>query len=240
MRTRHLFALWLFLIVGSAAAEIETTAIQCTNAYDAKSTAICANPLVMAKASEIERAYLFRLSQSKTVQEWLDAWIKIKLQWASGYTICGGKLPQYMTACIDRLIADFIQKVPPVPPSFTLNEGKQSVIAKHAEILDQAKSNLSSCAVERASALDDGVSPARDVAIAIAKACKPAAVDQSDVVVSQFGGLSLFSETSLSLEKQFALSEQLSAPESFMEVVLQVRAARRSKQHKQIFQSKSM
>jgi hypothetical protein len=183
----------------------------------------------MARAIYVDIRYLSALEKANSVQEWLDVW-KLKLNWLSLWSTCSISPIDRAQKCVEDALVESDRIFPFVDKFPEWEELRNKARAKKEVMRDASKEAFKKCVVDRALALDDGISPAADIAAAVSRACRPFAWNQISVAASSYGVESVFEPSALSLEAQNALVGRLSDPSDFIELVLTIRADRRAKE----------
>jgi hypothetical protein len=221
-------ALLVFLLIffGSVAAFAD--GIDCTNKADSRMRVLCSDTDRMVKAIYLEVRYLSMLEKATTVQEW-DAVRKPKLKWLSLWTVCNVYNGEKQVSCIDDALRESETMFPFVDVFPEVDERKARIKIKKHQTIEAALQASMLCAISKAETLDDGVSPASDIAMGVARACKQFANDRASVYVSSFGAESVFDSSPMTWQNEFELARNYSDPANFVDTVLEARAIRRAK-----------
>lgn len=193
---------------------------------DAKMKVLCADVDLMATAIYVDIRYLSAMEKATNIQEWLAISGK-KLHWLSIWSTC--YVPEIVGRCVNDAILESDKLFPFVSKIPNWEELQEKVKAKAWPMLEASKEAVRACAVEKALALDDGVSPAADIAVGVSNACKPFTFNQVSVAASSYGVESVYKPSFMGWQEQSAMSQRLSNPSAYVGLVLEVRASRRAK-----------
>lgn len=186
--------------------------------------AVCMKPEIAGALRAISNSYLEAISKAPSVQVWRDT-TGVRLDWQLEYSYCKLKIKvDQAEACLIAAIAKIAPRLPQAPDNAAAELYDRAKVNSN-RILSFARDSLSACATRKADALDDGISPARDIAIAVATACR-AEIVAVGAVQSDYFTVSLYS-SGLSWQGISQLTRQLGEPDNFVEVVLMSRAAKR-------------
>jgi hypothetical protein len=140
---------------------------------------------------------------------------------------------QDVRACAEEKITTFGDKMPPMTTGETAMTADRASIAL-SRILAQLETNNGTCRCNAARDLDDNVSPAADIAKAVASKCeKPAYLFVSTRLEAAENGPALYpvgNDSAPSLAVTTDLATRLYGPEATVKTVLDTRAARRTQQ----------
>lgn len=190
--------------------------------------AVCAIEELKQGAFEIEKKYLSAIVAGDYSQVLLT-----KMSWTGQYLQCGHLIGQRqeMIDCIKASFTDFgarLQKI--APPS---ERGRLSLLLTAQERLESAveaaRKRRFMCIQAKAAVYDDGVSSARDIAIVVAKECRPTAYELARTMAAQIEiSRPLFSRDVPSAEAILSVSQDLSNPDALVSTILERRAANRA------------
>lgn len=190
--------------------------------------AVCAIDELRQGAFEVEKKYLSALVTGDYSQV-----LMTKLAWTGQYLQCGYLIGRghEMSDCIKSSFNEFganLQKLAPTlekERSFLQNAAQ----ARMESVVGTAKKRRAICIQAKAAIYDDGVSSARDIAIVIAKDCRPTAYELARALAAQIEvSRPLFSRDIPSAEAILSLSQDLSNPDDFVPTILERRAANRT------------
>lgn len=129
-----------------------------------------------------------------------------------------------VSECLNPAFTELIGSLPEFPADQSINLNEQALKAKSA-LIDQAYGEFDVCIESKIAALDDGISPARDIALGISSFCKQQA--RMTVNIIMVTGPSFLSE-SPSFRQESDAIEQLSNPDKLVTAVLKHRAKKRT------------
>ena len=178
-----------------------------------------------AATFEAEEKYLKALSEVKSVADW-KALQTVQATFLASYYLCAVRgEARAVAACLTPAFQNFLGQL---PKSVNDLVGDIKANAHNANLLVLSKADLAfkECTVSRINSLDDGISPARDIALAISTFCRPQA---SDVANVRLNASTTFLIDFKSLNEQQNLVKQLTNADELVGIVLENRAEKRSK-----------
>jgi hypothetical protein len=219
-----LFFYWLLLLPFSGFSQ--ELPVICSE-RDHRIRAICSNSQLGAMATEAEIRFLNALSNTATIDEW-KSHIQKKIAWSADYARCGVSTDvKAIEACLLFDLRRFADSFQPVSSVKSIDDLRSSVRIKSDSMLELAKARLRACAENKANLLDDGISPARDIAIGVSTTCRPMVVNLVSIASSKLE-MSAFSSIGLRYEEESKLVTHYGSPDAFVETVLESRAKKRS------------
>lgn len=175
---------------------------------------------------EAEERYLFALSRVDSVAS-SKALQVVRGTFMVSYHLCAIRGTTVAVAvCLTPAFEELLSRLPGVPLG-QLFDLKPQARNANALVLSQANDAFNACTVTRIKALDDGVSPARDIAMGVGVSCRPQALDVANIQLSVDN--TTFLADVPTLRDRFDLAEQLISPDQLVTSVLEYRAQKRSK-----------
>jgi hypothetical protein len=242
-----IFTLLLLFASTISANEIDQL---CKNPWQERDKAICADKIFLSLAREFEPHFWHAARQSKTVGDFSNLQ-KTKWDFESklflncspiGYSL-PKKASEY-TTCLRNAVESFRQSFAAAYPDSANAEiiDRESELAaakkRVEEFIDQQTSQVALCRINTANKLDDNVSPASDIAIAVASTCKKEAISAVNLTVNKING-SLFPFSWFSSVKGTAgvveqIIEEQYGSQATISLILKLRSARASQAKEQI------
>lgn len=181
-------------------------------------------------ASTASDRFTNSLALVKSTKQWDQLQI-IKLKFLSNYYSCSitGSGPK-VSACLQPALQDAINSLPATtvqPDSDTIAQARKVNLAIENAFYDSFKQ----CIYKRAAAIDDGVSTANDIAQGIGEWCRPFATKLATVRFETLS-TSLITSSPTFYQTQ-AVADDLLRPSNLIKYVLDYRAKKRTKTHKQ-------
>lgn len=224
---RYLFGTLVYLIMANAHSQHIEYPPQCQKeTLSTSAAALCTSLRPMATSAD--EAYYTALSKVDSLSKWEDLEI-IRLQFLSAYYRCmlHGNTTDF-TNCSTPVLQKVLDTLPPpANDEKSLTDAGSKARHVNAFIMNQAETGFRKCMFSRISVLDDGISSARDIAQGVAGSCSPQAyklarVRFATMSISLFQGIEPLGELRQNAEK-------ITNPENLTKMVLEYRAARRSK-----------
>lgn len=194
---------------------------------------VCTERSLMELALEVERHYLATAVVS------IDDALRLRMKWQAEFLECGsliGKEGYDSTglnahSCIERSLLKFGGSLEVLvdPKADSREEIYRAAWSVNAASTLLARNEHILCIQREASAIDDGVSSARDIAVVVAKRCRPQASQEAkfrayavelSIPFMRRGGRP-------TIEDRTALTAAMSEPDRLIEPILELRAARR-------------
>lgn len=176
-----------------------------------------------------DERYLTALSKVDSLEKW-NALESIRLQFMASYYECSTKgNTQAVTACLTPAFQEVLSQLPPTTGA---TEPQLSALRMQARqvndlVATRVRDLFHKCAFARIDVIDDGISPARDIAQGVGKACQPQATKWAQMRFATLS-ISLFSSVP-PMSDTLRLIEQIVSPDNLVETVLEYRASKRSK-----------
>lgn len=190
--------------------------------------AVCANKELTEGAFEVEKKYL-----SAVVAGDYSKVLIAKTSWLGQYIQCGHLIgrKQEMMSCIKSSFSEFGSRLQEIAP---LLEQERSALLDAALVrmetaVAAARKRRIMCIQAKAAVYDDGVSSARDIAVVVAKECRPNSYELARTMAAQIEiSRPLFSRDVPSAEAILSVSQDLSNPDDFISIILERRATNRA------------
>lgn len=158
--------------------------------------------------------------------------LSLRKKWQDEFVACKFFIGQHnqLRACVQDSLQNFGERLSTVaPPTDKSREDLfRSAYINMGEMNVKIGADQRECVRREAIAVDDGVSPARDIAVVIAKRCRESALASAGVVALRVDlALPFMSEKRLPANKAMEFADSMSEPDNFIESVLELRAAKR-------------
>jgi uncharacterized protein len=154
---------------------------ECNLTSDPLITKACASPTTVEKARRFNATYQRVFAESKSYND-VKAALKIKNDYRIDVMRCRGAQDTFTTCleeALDKSVAALNQQYVYEGDSLSLdgNALKEAAHKNVALLKDDARKVPTQCMKDEAKKLDDNVSPASDIAVGVAKSCKPKAIE---------------------------------------------------------------
>ncbi|UCV04474.1 hypothetical protein [Dechloromonas denitrificans] len=172
--------------------------------------------------------YINALGRVQTFAEWNKLW-ESRILFISKFYNCQikGYVPE-VTECLRSAFEDISNQLPVLDAtSEQLSELTGKANKVNDSIYSLVNDRLHKCKLDRIKALDDGVSPARDIAVAVSPACKREASELARIFYAALS-VALIGDIQ-NLGKIRERGEEFISPENVIVTVLEYRASIRDK-----------
>lgn len=158
--------------------------------------ALCTEPL-LSSTRQLERSYWAVLGDSATPESY-QALHSDLLMWKASYAVCGSNsTEQEIAGCLNQAIlkfgaaldSRFSESMEDIVDTDELFEAANRALAS---LHRQMAKNLDTCRMNAESRLDDGTSPARDIALTVSQSCCSLAFDYVDFSIAEEEGTALY------------------------------------------------
>lgn len=223
---RTLFGFFALVLSTSLFAQNLKFPVNCDVGYRTPSVeALCVHH--RAATIEAEEKYVTALVRLKS----MDAWRKlqdIRIRFVNHYNACAVRgNADAVAECLAPAFDSFVKELPQYPPGQLYGNQNTHMDAASLWLIRTSNAALDSCFMARIKVLDDGVSPARDIAQSIGtEACKAQALNWATVIVEK--GTSFLSRVPPPGEVYKAIAVANNVDEK-VKLVLEYRAQQRSK-----------
>lgn len=223
---RTLFVFFALVLSSSSFAQSLKFPVNCDVGHRTPSVeALCVHH--RATTIEVEEKYVTALVRLNS----MDAWRKlqdIRIRFVNRYNACAVQGNAHAVAeCLTPAFDSFIKELPHYPPGQLYGNQNTHVDAAAVWLILNSTAALDSCYSARIKLLDDGISPARDIAQSIGtEACGAQALNKATVIVGM--GISFLSKVPLPGEV-YEMTAVVNDIDRKVKLVLEYRAQQRSK-----------
>ena len=177
--------------------------------------------------------YLKALSKTDSLNKWYELEV-IRLKFISKFYECRiTGSARALSDCLKPTYQVTLDNLKPLSDDSEVPYETLQLQARQASEVIEARAyeQFKKCALERIAVLDDGISPARDIAQGVGNACRSQALSWATVRYAILSVALICPVTAPSAK--LALVEKIIAPDSLVETVLEYRASKRLKQQPQ-------